>query len=79
MIRVECPAHEGAFDCTPFCSVCEGEQEYEHTAQRPCVVCADPVEHDIWYEELGLCVDCSNDYFRDLGEDDAEKATAQTR
>jgi len=24
---MECPNHEGAFDCTPFCSVCEGEQE----------------------------------------------------
>jgi hypothetical protein len=23
----ECPKHEGAFDCTPFCEVCEGEQE----------------------------------------------------
>ena len=29
MIRVECPAHEGAFDCTPFCDICEGEQEYK--------------------------------------------------
>ena len=25
----ECPNHGGAFDCTPFCNVCEGEQEYE--------------------------------------------------
>jgi hypothetical protein len=24
---MECPNHEGAFDCTPFCKVCEGEQE----------------------------------------------------
>jgi hypothetical protein len=24
---MECPNHEGAFDCTPFCNVCEGEQE----------------------------------------------------
>ena len=27
MIR-ECPNHEGNFDCTPFCRICEGEQEY---------------------------------------------------
>ena len=27
----ECPNHEGAFDCTPFCEVCGGEQEYEAT------------------------------------------------
>lgn len=24
---MECPNHEGAFDCTPFCKICEGEQE----------------------------------------------------
>lgn len=24
---IECPMHEGAFDCTPFCANCEGEQE----------------------------------------------------
>jgi hypothetical protein len=26
---VECPNHEGSFDCNPFCRLCEGEQEYE--------------------------------------------------
>lgn len=25
---VVCPRHEGAFDCTPFCDLCEGNQEY---------------------------------------------------
>jgi hypothetical protein len=25
---VICPNHEGAFDCTPFCPICEGDQEY---------------------------------------------------
>lgn len=25
--RIECPNHKGAFDCTPFCELCEGEQE----------------------------------------------------
>ena len=24
----ECPNHGGSFDCTPFCPLCEGEQEY---------------------------------------------------
>lgn len=24
---MECPNHSGAFDCTPFCNVCYGEQE----------------------------------------------------
>jgi hypothetical protein len=26
--KLECPNHEGALDCTPFCLICEGEQEY---------------------------------------------------
>ena len=26
---IECPRHEGNFDCTPFCNICEGEQEYD--------------------------------------------------
>ena len=25
---IECPNHGGAFDCTPFCNLCEGRQEY---------------------------------------------------
>jgi hypothetical protein len=25
----ECPNHAGAFDCTPFCPLCLGEQEIE--------------------------------------------------
>ena len=25
---IECPNHKGAFDCSPFCEVCEGNQEY---------------------------------------------------
>lgn len=24
---VECPNHNGSFDCTPFCRLCEGNQE----------------------------------------------------
>lgn len=26
---LECPNHEGSFDCSPFCELCEGKQEYE--------------------------------------------------
>ena len=29
---MECPNHEGAFDCTPFCRVCEGDQEILYNA-----------------------------------------------
>jgi hypothetical protein len=28
-MNIECPNHEGSFDCTPFCNICAGEQEYE--------------------------------------------------
>lgn len=28
-VTVQCPNHDGAFDCTPFCNVCEGNQELD--------------------------------------------------
>jgi hypothetical protein len=62
MEMVVCPNHEGNFDCTPFCSICMGEQEYEYTETRPCQYCYRvEMEHDTWFEELGKCVDCSNE------------------
>jgi hypothetical protein len=27
--RMACPNHKGSFDCTPFCELCQGEQEIE--------------------------------------------------
>jgi len=62
-MKLECPNHEGGFDCNPFCNVCEGDQEYEYTDTRPCIYCHIGVEHDIWFTELGMCVDCSNKYY----------------
>lgn len=29
MEMIDCPAHQGAYDCTPFCRICEGEQGYD--------------------------------------------------
>ena len=29
MPEIECPNHEGGFDCPPFCAICEGNQYYE--------------------------------------------------
>ena len=58
-----CPRHEGAFDCNPFCNVCEGEQEYEYTETMPCLYCHIPVDHDVWFEEMEMCLDCSNKYW----------------
>lgn len=26
--QIDCPNHEGGYDCTPFCRVCEGNQGY---------------------------------------------------
>lgn len=39
MAIVECPNHEGSFDCTPFCNLCEGNQEYEELNAQ--VLCKD--------------------------------------
>jgi hypothetical protein len=61
-----CPEHEGAFDCTPFCRICEGNQEYESDGYLPCNrfgQCATYVEEDVWHEELGFCQPCQAMYF----------------
>lgn len=29
LLAIECPNHGGAFDCTPFCEICHGNQEIE--------------------------------------------------
>ena len=62
----ECPNHVGNFDCNPFCRICEGKQEYEPNGYLPCnrfEHCGTQVEEDIWHEESGFCLDCSNLYF----------------
>lgn len=61
----ECPRHQGSFDCTPFCDVCEGNQEYDPAENRKCVMphCTETLPNEIWLEELGFCVECSNAYF----------------
>lgn len=63
--RVECPRHRGSFDCTPFCEVCEGEQEYYPADLLPCIVpdCQEELTKDIWLEEMGLCVEHSHAYY----------------
>lgn len=62
----ECPNHTGSFDCTPFCRICEGDQVYVYTGFLPCNRfghCGEYIPEDIWHEEIGFCVDCSNLYF----------------
>lgn len=33
-VIVECPNHGGAFDCTPFCGLCYGEQEFPESVWK---------------------------------------------
>lgn len=55
---IDCPNHAGAYDCTPFCRVCEGNQGY-------CPEC-DPINYQTCNCECGCdvplswgtCIDC---------------------
>ena len=40
-----------------------GTGVFQLTHYLPCVKCEDPIQADIHAEELGMCVDCSNDYY----------------
>ena len=61
----QCPRHGGAFDCTPFCELCEGKQEYNPRELITCQVpkCEEQLTKDIYIEELGFCVEHSHAYF----------------
>lgn len=61
--RIECPNHEGQFDCTPFCALCEGNQDYLADAFIRCVNCPTLITKATYAEELGFCVECSNAYY----------------
>lgn len=60
-----CPNHGGAFDCSPFCELCEGKQGYNPEELINCRVpnCLEKLTKDIYAEELGFCVEHSNAYF----------------
>lgn len=63
-MMIECPNHDGAFDCNPFCILCEGDQEYDPNEQLPCELCrVVMLDKDVYATELGMCVDCSNGYY----------------
>jgi hypothetical protein len=36
---------------------------YFPTSETPCDVCETLIDTEIHAEELGMCIDCSNDYF----------------
>ena len=58
----ECPNHGGAFDCTPFCSLCEGNQEVPvNTGGYECHLCGhEPPEVSTYEMKDGrvLCAYC---------------------
>jgi hypothetical protein len=33
------------------------------TKTKPCDDCQAPVDADVWEEELGMCIDCSDKYW----------------
>jgi hypothetical protein len=37
------------------------------------VWCDVPIDEDVWHEEMGMCVDCSNDWY---DHDDEEEVVA---
>ena len=46
-VLVDCPNHEGSYDCTPFCELCAGEQELEQAGHVFGELCS------------GFCPSCS--------------------
>ena len=61
MTMIVCPRHEGAYDCTPFCDVCEGNQEYVFEQAAICSVCGDQLDQETGYhimETQIICAQC---------------------
>ncbi len=55
---IECPNHEGNFDCTPFCKLCEGEQE---TPSFVCPACNTEQPYSRGHGDCRACDDCCKD------------------
>ena len=55
---VECPNHEGNFDCTPFCRLCGGEQEYYTFV---CPACQQDTPFIQGHGDCRACDDCCKD------------------
>jgi hypothetical protein len=56
---VPCPNHEGAYDCTPFCEICAGEQHYLASQVTSCSVCGDELDQETGYHILNSQIICS--------------------
>ena len=59
---IDCPKHEGAYDCTPFCPLCEGEQEIEVSELTHCIECLERLTTDEETLETGRCEYCQRQY-----------------
>lgn len=58
---IECPNHGGSFDCTPFCNLCQGEQEIDDFLNGDaCADCGrtDHILATFDSEDIGRCADC---------------------
>jgi hypothetical protein len=42
----------------------------EHPALKDCNDCGTPIDADVHAEELGMCLECSNDYWGHTGKHD---------
>lgn len=60
-----CPNHAGAWDCSPFCELCQGSQEYDPAEIIFCrvITCDEELTKATYAEEFGFCVDHSHAYF----------------
>jgi len=50
----ECANHQGGYDCTPFCNLCEGNQEYETKEITKMGTWTHTPELDISFEHCGV-------------------------
>jgi hypothetical protein len=67
MTTLACPNHKGSFDCTPFCTFCEGKQEYvtkecwwcekqTRMIECDCLECLDELENN----RGDKCAECNS-------------------
>jgi hypothetical protein len=48
---LECPNHAGNFDCTPFCKLCGGEQEYKTELANPNIRSL-AIQGRLWFDKV---------------------------
>ena len=58
-MKIECPNHNGSFDCTPFCELCSGEQEIESEPTD----CSCDAFYMFKCKDCLTCTNCSGEYY----------------